>query len=205
VTRGQDHEYNDGQCHHLLDEVFAAYGSTNVISDNGTSFSLKTFLQMVVKFLKLIIPYPIHSQMGKRNAVQTVKNTLKTIGSIRNSLPQNLMNFFASIEIQSRISHRLNSSCVVCFARAWILSGPIIYIPELPRSNVPNSTYDFTHSSQRNQCFSCQEIFAWISGSRARSSFAWETCIIKSIILENNTSNIISIKSEGKRAMKVIN
>lgn len=82
----------------ILDELFAAYGvPTTIVSDNGTNFTsaeFETFWRTVgVKFHKLIAPYhPSTNGQAERN-VQTVKDALKSMGTTRSILQQNLNNF----------------------------------------------------------------------------------------------------------------
>lgn len=82
----------------MLDEIFAAYGAPiTLVSDNGTNFTsqeFKDFLDRVgVRYHKLTAPYHPATNGQAERSVQTVKNALKSMGTTKQTLRENLNEF----------------------------------------------------------------------------------------------------------------
>lgn len=82
----------------LLDDLFAAYGAPiTLVSDNGpqfTSAEFRSFLQKSgVKFHKLTAPYHPATNGQAERYVQTVKQALKAMGTVKSCLKVNINEF----------------------------------------------------------------------------------------------------------------
>lgn len=81
----------------ILDGLFASYGPTTIVSDNGPQFTateFKTFLpDSGVKYHKLTAPYHPATNGQAERYVQTTKDALKAMATTRGSLQQNINEF----------------------------------------------------------------------------------------------------------------